>query len=126
MNSPSVSPSSHSLHTLYQQHHHWLVQLLRRKLGNIEQATDLAQDTFVRIIAANQYQEIREPRAYLTTVSSRLIAHHFRRHALEQAYLDALASHPEITSPSPETVALVVEALAAISRVLDGLPRPYA
>ncbi|MCB5189493.1 sigma-70 family RNA polymerase sigma factor [Methylobacillus arboreus] len=118
MNSPSTPPTSHPLHVIYQEHYRWLVQLLRRKLGNVEQAADLAQDTFTRILAANQYHDLREPKAYLTTVSTRLVAQHFRRYALEQAYLDALASQPEATSP----VALVVEALAAISRVLEGLP----
>lgn len=122
MNSPSISPTPHPLHTIYQEHYRWLVQLLRRKLGNVEQAADLAQDTFARILAANQYHDLREPKAYLTTVSTRLVAQHFRRYALEQAYLSALASQPEATSPSPETVTLVVEALAAISRVLEGLP----
>ncbi|WP_076593787.1 sigma-70 family RNA polymerase sigma factor [Herminiimonas arsenitoxidans] len=106
---------------LYSHHHSWLVSLLRRKLGNIDNADDLAQDTFTRILTARDTASIREPRAYLTTVATRLMAQYFRRLALERAYLDALAALPEETSPSPETRMLVVEALTAVSRVLDGL-----
>lgn len=106
---------------LYSDHHGWLVGLLRRKLGNIDNAHDLAQDTFTRILTAHDTDVIREPRAYLTTIASRLTAQHFRRLALERAYLDALAGMPEETAPSPETRMLVVEALTAVSRVLDGL-----
>jgi RNA polymerase sigma factor (sigma-70 family) len=106
---------------LYSHHHSWLVSLLRRKLGNIDNADDLAQDTFTRILTARDTASIREPRAYLTTVATRLMAQYFRRLALERAYLDALAALPEETAPSPETRMLVVEALTAVSRVLDGL-----
>ncbi|GGB97435.1 RNA polymerase sigma factor [Oxalicibacterium flavum] len=106
---------------LYRQHHGWLVGLLRRKLGNLDHADDLAQDTFARILTARDTPSLNEPRAYLTTVSSRLIAQYFRRLSLERSYLDALASMPEDSAPSPETRMLVLEALTAVSRVLDGL-----
>lgn len=109
------------LELLYSNHHGWLVGFLRRKLGNVDNANDLAQDTFARILTARDSDVIREPRAYLTTIASRLTAQYFRRLALERAYLDALAGMPEETSPSPETRMLVVEALTAISRILDGL-----
>ena len=108
---------------LYHQHHGWLVGMLRRRLGSLENAHDIAHDTFARILAAGEQPAgLREPRAYLTTVSVRLVAQYFRRLALERAYLEALAGLPEALAPSPETQLLVVEALTAISRVLDGLP----
>lgn len=110
-----------SVAQLYSDHHGWLRSLLRRKLGNIDNADDLAQDTFARILTAHDNDVIREPRAYLTTIASRLTAQYFRRLALERAYLNALAGMPEETCPSPETRMLVVEALNAVSRVLDGL-----
>lgn len=111
-----------SIDTLYIQHHGWLVGMLRRKLGNVDNAHDIAQDTFLRILSAGEPVALREPRAYLTTVASRLTAQYFRRLALERAYLEALAAQPAVTAPSPETRQLVVEALAAVSNVLAGLP----
>lgn len=121
-----AASSSDPVAQLYSQHHGWLVGLLRRKLGNIDNAHDLAQDTFTRILTGRDTDVIREPRAYLTTIAARLTAQYFRRLALERAYLDALAGMPEETAPSPETRMLVVEALTAVSRVLDGLsPRVH-
>lgn len=119
---PAAASAGHEFTQIYRHHHSWLVNLLWRKLGNIDNAADLAQDTFARLLCAGDTAALREPRAYLTTVSSRLTAHYFRRLALERAYLDALALQPENTAPSPEMRALVVEALTAVSCVLDQLP----
>jgi RNA polymerase sigma-70 factor (ECF subfamily) len=63
-----------------------------------------------------------EPRAYLTTVARRLAVSQFRRQALEQAYLAALAAQPEAQAPPPEVRLMVLESLAAVSRILDGMP----
>ncbi|RZT36875.1 sigma-70 family RNA polymerase sigma factor [Cupriavidus agavae] len=114
--------SGQAFTSIYRSHHGWLLKLLSRKLGNIESAADLAHDTFARLLHAGDAASLREPRAYLTTVSTRLAADFFRRQALERAYLDAIAGLPEPAVPSPETRALVLEALTAISHALDRLP----
>ena len=111
------------VHSMYVDHHAWLHGWLLRKLGNnSHQAADLAQDTFVRVIAAEQAPAIREPRAYLTTLAQRVLFNFWRRRELEQAWLDALASLPEDLSPSPEDYALVREAIETIDLWLEGLP----
>ncbi|MFJ2982807.1 MULTISPECIES: sigma-70 family RNA polymerase sigma factor [unclassified Pseudomonas] len=106
---------------LYLQHHSWVVSLLRRRLGNREQALDLAQDTFVRLLRSELPAPLREPRAYLSTVAGRLCLQHFRRQALERAYLESLAALEPQHQPSEETRLLVLEALDAVGQVLDGL-----
>ena len=108
--------------TLYRAHHSWLLGLLRRRLGAHEPAADLAQDTFVRLLTSRGAGPLREPRAYLNTVATRLTIQYFRRQAVERAYLESLASQPGQTAPSPEDRLLVIEALCAISAVLDQLP----
>ena len=82
---------------LYLQHHSWLVARLKRKLGCAWDAADLAQNTFVRVLAANtdRLGEVAEPRAYLTTIAQRLLSNHLRRQQIERAYLEALAGLPE-------------------------------
>jgi RNA polymerase sigma factor (sigma-70 family) len=125
LHNASVSdlPISSGVEALYHEHHGWLVRLLRRKLGNVDNAADLAQDTFARILSGGEaIPAVREPRAYLTTIASRLTAQYFRRLDLERAYLAALAAQPEDTVPCPETRMLVIEALTAVSMVLDALP----
>lgn len=116
------STSSHqAVGELYVAHHSWIVQLLRRKLGNHQQAQDLAQDTFIRLMRQDVVPSFREPRAYLATVASRLCLEFFRRRALENAYLESLAAMDPQEAPSPETRLLVLETLDAVGRVLDGL-----
>jgi RNA polymerase sigma-70 factor (ECF subfamily) len=102
---PSASSPLHrDISALYAGHHSWLQGWLRRKLGNACDAADLAQDTFVRLLAApaGDLPALREPRAYLATVARRLLINHLRRQSLEQAWLQALAALPEPQAPSPE------------------------
>ena len=108
---------------LYSDHHGWLQGWLRGKLGCSQQAADLAQDTFVRLLAGRreQVEGLREPRAYLTTVARGLLIDHYRRRELERAWLEALAHMPEAEAPSPEARHLVIEALLEVDRMLDGL-----
>lgn len=115
--------SSHAtLGELYQAHHGWLVNLLRRKLSCSFQADDLAQDTFTRLLSSrSEIAEIKEPRAFLTTVAQRLLANHYQRQSLEQAYLQALALMPEPQAISPEQRLLILQTLQEIDEMLDGL-----
>lgn len=113
--------------SLYSDHHGWLHDWLRRKMGNAGDAADLAHDTFVRVLARGtpvdeaSQPALRTPRAYLGTVARGLMADFFRRKDVERAYLDALAALPDVHQPSPETRAILLEALVAIDTMLDGL-----
>ncbi len=117
-----------NLHLLYSNHHGWLFGWLRKKLGCAHQAADVAQDTFVRIIASRDaLLGVQEPRAYLTTTAKRLMLDQARRQTIEQAYLAQLALTVEQSAayPSPEEIALAVEALDQISAALEQLaPKP--
>ncbi|MDG9926433.1 MULTISPECIES: sigma-70 family RNA polymerase sigma factor [unclassified Pseudomonas] len=112
---------SRSLHALYSEHNGWLKGWLRARLGNASDAADLAQDTFVRVLAARNVEAIREPRTYLSAIARALMIDKFRRQAIEQAYLDALALRPEPLDIAPETRLLILETLTAVDVMLDGL-----
>lgn len=118
---PPANPACpQTLHTLYKDHHGWLRNWLWRRLGCQEHAADLAHDTFLRLL--NKPTDIREPRAFLTTVARGLVINATRRRELERAYLDAVAAQPEPVAEGPEHQALVIEALLQIDAVLRGLP----
>jgi len=122
---PADSAASHALGSLYTQHSQWLVAWLQRKLGNRSDAADIAQDTFTRIWAGARtqaIQDIREPRAYLTTVAKRLVINHLERQSLQQAYLASLHLLPENTVPSVEAWAILLETLEQLDALLDELP----
>lgn len=106
---------------LYADHHAWLKGWLRRKVGCPEQAADLMQDTFIKVMLGRAEAQIREPRAYLATIANRLTVDFFRRQQLERSYLEALAALPENEWPSAEESALFKAALLELDRLLDGL-----
>lgn len=120
-----MSANDASLHTavndLYCEHHGWLNRWLRQRLGNVFDAADLTQDTFVRVLKARSALEIREPRPYLSRIANGLLIDLFRRRSLEQSYLQALAAMPEALQPSPEEQAIMLQALVEIDRLLQGL-----
>lgn len=121
--SSTDSLSTDTVTWIYREHHGWLSVWLRKKLGNSFDAADLAHDTFVRLMAAR----VRagggdEPRALLTHIAKGLVADHWRRRTLEDAYQSAAAQLPPRDAPSPETRALILETLYAIDVTLRALP----
>ena len=119
----STVSHAHAAHlkTLYSEHHGWLYGWLRGKLGNAGDAADLAQDTFVRLLGKRDAAPLREPRGYLATIARGLLVDRYRRQALEQAYLEALAQQAEPQSISAEMHAIIIETLLAIDHLLDSL-----
>lgn len=108
---------------LYSDHHQWLRRWLLRKLGNPADAADLAHDTFVRVLGRpHGALGAQEPRAWLTTIAHGLAVDHVRRQSLERAYMQALAALPDQEAPSPEMRLSLLEALARIDALLDGMP----
>ncbi|MCR8718245.1 sigma-70 family RNA polymerase sigma factor [Pseudomonas syringae] len=117
-------PDSADLQHLYRSHHSWLVGWLYRRVQSQCDAADLSQETFLRLLSgAVEVGEVREPRAYLSTIARRLMVNLYRRRSLERAYLDALATVPLEDALSAEHHAAVLEALNAVDSMLSGLPR---
>lgn len=122
--SASTQPT---LTALYREHQPWLRQWLRRQLGCSETAADLAQDTFLRLLAKPMlFDSNTGARAFLSRVAKGLCIDLWRRRQLEQAWLETLANQPEASAPSPEDHALIMEALCAVDKMLRNLPEKVA
>ena len=123
MSSSSTPPAPHAdIRALYIDHHAWLLGWLRRRLHHGDSAADLAQDTFVHILGKpERLQELRQPRAWLSTVAHGLLVDRVRRQRVERAYLEAIAHLPEAEVPSPESQLILLETLARVDALLDGL-----
>ncbi|ALM81672.1 sigma-70 family RNA polymerase sigma factor [Bordetella sp. N] len=106
---------------LYTEHRTWLHAWLHRQVGCREQAADLVQDTFLRVLLREETLRIRQPRAFLARIAHGLMVDSFRRAALERAYLAELALLPEAVQPSPEDYLSAMQALREIDRLLSGL-----
>lgn len=111
---------SHTLHSMYDEHHLWLQHWLRRRLGCSLDAADLAHDTYERLIRSNRTPDHpSESRSWLMRIAKGLVIDLHRRRRLETAYLDALAAMPEREHPSAEVREIALETLMEIDRVLD-------
>ncbi|MBD8492096.1 sigma-70 family RNA polymerase sigma factor [Pseudomonas syringae] len=117
---PSPSHTA-AVQSIYAQHHSWLYGWLKGKLSNTCDAADLAHDTFVRILAARNAADIREPRDYLTTIARGLVIDRYRRRTIEQAWLQSMAARPEAVAISEEDKAVIIETLMAVDKTLAGL-----
>ncbi|PRA49660.1 MULTISPECIES: RNA polymerase sigma factor [Pseudomonas] len=115
------SPQSELVGALYRDHRTWLLAWLRRNVACPSKAEDLSQDTFVRLLGREAVTVPREPRAFLVAIAKGLLFDHFRRAALEQAYLNELMLIPEAEHPSVEEQQMILEDLKAIDRLLGKL-----
>ncbi|CAM4106252.1 sigma-70 family RNA polymerase sigma factor [Kerstersia similis] len=120
-------PSQPPVDGLYREHQSWLHNWLRRKLGNADDASDLLQETFLRVLRRPASFLLRDnagfsPRRQLALIANGLVINKWRRDALEREYLAVLANMEAPGSPSPETRAILLDILCEIDAMLDGLP----
>ncbi|MEE1880720.1 sigma-70 family RNA polymerase sigma factor [Pseudomonas soli] len=107
------------LQKLYQDHHGWLCELLRRKLGNAVDAADLAHDIYLHLMNKGQVPTAEQSRCHLTQIANGKVIDLYRRRQRETRYLEDHGLQPEPRVPSEEARALVVEALGAIDSALQ-------
>lgn len=111
-----------TLQRLYETDHAWLCQWFRSRLGSRDEAADLAQDTFLRVLRkSDELPHIREPRAYLTTIARGLVNDHWRKRSLERAWLETLALLPNELAFSPERLLSMQQTLQQLDSMLSGL-----
>jgi RNA polymerase sigma-70 factor (ECF subfamily) len=108
-----------TLESLYSEHHHWLQSWIRSRLNNVEQAQDLTQETFIKVLMKGREHEFNSPKAYLSSIARGLLVDFFRRRTVEQAYLDAMEVQPEQHILSAEEHHLIIDTLLQIEHMLD-------
>ena len=105
-----------------------LVNYLTQMTRNRERAEDLAQDAFVRVYrTAGRYREQGQFQAFLFRIATNQLRTEARRAARWRSLLPALAAEHRLRAPapSPQSTALGVEAVDAVTRALSRLPLHY-
>lgn len=98
----------------------WLFAIAYRMLGSVMDAEDVVQDAFLRWQDAPE-AEVRSPRAYLTTIVTRLAINRLQSaRAQREVYVGPWLPEPLVTDPDPDPQARVelAESLAMAFLVL--------
>nr|WP_171502996.1 sigma-70 family RNA polymerase sigma factor [Acinetobacter haemolyticus] len=109
---------------LYRNHSGWLHHWLRKKIGSSEQAADLVQDTFIKILQTrDELLGVKEPKAYLTSIAKNLLIDQVRRKRIEQAYLDGLSEMEYMLDAvvSPEEQVQIIQAIHQLCKALEAV-----
>lgn len=117
----SGKPVEEDVQSLYVQHHRWLQNWLKGRVGNPFDAADLAQDTFERLLKLGSLVGIENPRAYLCTVAGRLAINHRRRQEIEAACLETLSVLSAQCTITLEQQYLLQQTLCALDELLESL-----
>lgn len=115
------------LKQLYERYWTDLCRHIRARFGaGPHDPQDVAQSAFARYLTVDDHEAVENPRAFLYTTARNIALdvtrhhQHVKRHSLDAA-LDECA--PTIDECSPERIALARERAAALSAVIESLPR---
>ncbi|MDM0014731.1 sigma-70 family RNA polymerase sigma factor [Variovorax sp. J22P168] len=119
-----MHPSTPEIRALYVAHQGWLRGWLSGRLRCGFAASDLTHDTFVNLMEQPELPTLRQPRAFLQVVASRLMINRFHRMTVEAEVLRAVAMTSEgDLAPSAEEQAsqrqMLGQVLAMLAHELD-------
>ncbi|WXL25992.1 sigma-70 family RNA polymerase sigma factor [Ectopseudomonas mendocina] len=117
-----LSLAPQAFERFYADHHHWLCNLLRRKLGNSMDAADIAHDVYLHMFRKGHIPDTCDCRRHLTRVAQCKVIDLYRRRSLESGYLGELSLREEPATVSEESRALVCEALNQVESALRRQP----
>ncbi|MBS2963728.1 RNA polymerase sigma factor SigJ [Actinocrinis puniceicyclus] len=112
--------------TEFEQHRRYLAAVAYRLLGSLADAEDAVQDAWLRWQAADQ-SAVRDPRAYLTTIVSRICYDQLgSARARREAYFGEWLPEPQVShaqvEPGPEDAATLGESVSyAMLAVMEQL-----
>src|SRR5437764_11687409 len=102
-----------------------LFSIAYRMLGSASEAEDIAQDAFLRFHQAEKEEKIDNPKAYLSTITTRLSIDHLRSARVRrESYTGTWLPEPLLTDQSPDASqhAEMADAMSmSFLGVLDGL-----
>lgn len=111
------------LDLLYRDHAPRLRRRLRVRLGSNEEANDLVQDAFTRLLGTGAVDRLREPGAFLNRIVRNLLIDRSRRLATRSPHV-AIGVEVEVAVPPDQGEAIEVEEMRHRYReVVASLPR---
>lgn len=109
---------------VFRQYYDELLGFLTARLGCREQAADVVQDTYVRVLSMEERGAIMQPRAFLYKTALNLTVDLFRRQKLRTEYTVDLEGAQEVPSGAPDQEAILEgkQRLALLREAIAELP----
>ena len=120
-----MQTTARTLIDCFQQHYTALLQFLMRQLQDTELAADVAQETYLRLVAMGEpEQQIEQPRAFIFRIASNLAIDQQRREARhsQRRAPEELACDETDRRLCTETIHLARERLSQLDTALAELP----
>ncbi len=118
----SAAQRTARLTRLFEEHNATLIQLLRVRLRSDQEARDVAQEAYLRLLQLDHLGDVEYLRAYLFRIALNIATDRLRSQAMRAAaHRDPVLAR-SIDELSPETALAAVESLHAVQRALNSLP----
>lgn len=103
-------------------HHESLIRFLTVRTGSRDDAREIAQEAYVRLLALDRPGPISFPAGYLWRIAANLAINRKRSRAVRQRFADLARREDEKLAPSAERVAEARERLAIVEQAIGELP----
>lgn len=118
--------AAHGVELLFREHNRALVGFLAARLGSEQEAREVAQEAYVRLLRLDQPTASSFLRAHLFHIAANLAIDRLRQRALHARTPLNDLFHDLLFTPTPEHQALVAEEIDVMRRALRELPAKSA
>ncbi|MYH32366.1 MAG: RNA polymerase sigma factor [Gammaproteobacteria bacterium] len=108
--------------SLFEEHNAALVRFLAARLHSDEEAREIAQEAYVRLLGLNEPDAVNHFRAYLFRVAANLANDRLKQRKRRASLRKTAFVGAEESSPSPEKAVLAAQELAIVREALAELP----
>lgn len=114
-----------ALATLFIEHNRSLHSFLRARVGTLQDAEDIAQEAYARLLQLGQPGAIGYLRAYLFKTAAHIAVDRARQQRSRMRLDQGLATEEQVDATTPEEQVHATEQLALLKQALSELPVRY-
>ncbi len=111
---------------LFREHNTNLLKFLTHKLSNPDEAADVAQSAFQKMLTVGEPERLENAKSYLYQTAMNLAIDRIRKAQRRDSHLrslaDASADSDDHNCPSPEKLIITRQELQRVKQIIDELP----
>ena len=122
--SPEDDTRAHDQHvtSLYEKHNAALIRFLSSRLHSEQEAREIAQEAYVKLLGLDEPEVVNHYRAYLFRVAGNLAADRLKQRGRRAELRKVAFAGLDKSSPSPENAVQAAQELAAVHEAIQELP----